>query len=322
MDTEYGKTLERKKLSLLFKQSSYFIGISCFIAVLVTFVSWNQADRHIMVGWLTSFLIISGSHYYLVHRFLNESENKDNAANPVWMKDFILCALLTGILWGLLGLFLLVSNPVVHSSLIIIFLGGMVALSIGIFAIVPVIFYVYTIPTLFPAIGWLLFQNNQVIQSIGFFLLTYLVFMSISVLKLNRLIIESLSAELSSRQQLDKLEKEKSDASLLNDTLENELKEIRRSDLQLKREKRKVEELAEKLLAMSTMDGLTGIANRRHFDEFLAREWNRALRASSPLSLILCDIDYFKNYNDYYGHQEGDKCLQRIARLLEEHARR
>jgi len=67
---------------------------------------------------------------------------------------------------------------------------------------------------------------------------------------------------------------------------------------------------------LSFKDGLTDIANRRLFDQMLDREWNIAQRGHQPLSLILIDIDYFKKYNDDYGHQQGDDCLKRVAQAL------
>ncbi len=80
--------------------------------------------------------------------------------------------------------------------------------------------------------------------------------------------------------------------------------------------------LEKRLEHMSFMDGLTGIANRRRFDEVLLLEWKRAIRFGNPLSLILCDIDYFKRFNDAYGHQSGDECLQMVAKRLEEQVNR
>lgn len=71
-----------------------------------------------------------------------------------------------------------------------------------------------------------------------------------------------------------------------------------------------------KLRRQSDIDGLLGIANRRTFDETLAQEWARALRESSQLSLLMIDVDYFKNYNDTYGHQAGDRCLQQLAAAI------
>lgn len=67
------------------------------------------------------------------------------------------------------------------------------------------------------------------------------------------------------------------------------------------------------LHALSTTDGLTEIANRRRFNDFLESEWKRCLRAKTPVSLVMADIDYFKLYNDRYGHQKGDDVLKKIA---------
>ncbi len=81
-------------------------------------------------------------------------------------------------------------------------------------------------------------------------------------------------------------------------------------------------QMQEKLLQLSQADGLTGIANRRAFDEILAREWSRAIRHDEPLSLLLFDLDQFKGFNDEYGHLAGDECLKQTARLLKSAAAR
>ncbi|CAM2011039.1 diguanylate cyclase [Acanthopleuribacter pedis] len=72
----------------------------------------------------------------------------------------------------------------------------------------------------------------------------------------------------------------------------------------------------DRLLALSTHDALTGIANRRQFDISLGLEWRRALRAETSLCIIIGDIDYFKKYNDGYGHTAGDETLKRVAEIL------
>ena len=76
------------------------------------------------------------------------------------------------------------------------------------------------------------------------------------------------------------------------------------------------------LQRLSTIDGLTGIANRRLLDEILVREWRRCARMKKPLALIMVDIDYFKQYNDNYGHQLGDVCLKSVAAQMERSALR
>ena len=106
----------------------------------------------------------------------------------------------------------------------------------------------------------------------------------------------------------------------LLDTQTRLIEHLQRSEQQLEQ---KVQERTEalhlanrQLAALSMTDGLTGIANRRHFDEMLQAEWQRARRSGEPVSLALLDVDWFKSYNDHLGHQAGDECLRRIARIM------
>ncbi|MCZ8522135.1 PAS domain S-box protein [Paenibacillus mucilaginosus] len=90
-----------------------------------------------------------------------------------------------------------------------------------------------------------------------------------------------------------------------------------RDNTERKRVQAQLLEANERLKKLSALDGLTGIANRRSFDEGFEREWDRAAALSDQLSVILLDIDSFKAYNDTYGHQSGDACLRRVAVTLE-----
>jgi len=76
-------------------------------------------------------------------------------------------------------------------------------------------------------------------------------------------------------------------------------------------------EAKKELEVLTKTDSLTGIANRRHFTEYLDAEWKRAIRDKSSLSLIMIDIDHFKCFNDKYGHLSGDECLKKVARCLQ-----
>lgn len=78
----------------------------------------------------------------------------------------------------------------------------------------------------------------------------------------------------------------------------------------------RLKQMTDMLEAMAWMDGLTGIPNRRRFDQALENEWKRAQRNQTPLALIMADVDYFKAYNDCHGHGAGDVCLRQVATLL------
>jgi diguanylate cyclase (GGDEF)-like protein len=84
----------------------------------------------------------------------------------------------------------------------------------------------------------------------------------------------------------------------------------------------KLQTLNLQLAELSISDSLTGLANRRHFDEVLAEEWNRSLRQGYSMAVLMIDADYFKAYNDCYGHQAGDRCLQTIAATIKAHVHR
>lgn len=88
------------------------------------------------------------------------------------------------------------------------------------------------------------------------------------------------------------------------------------------RAEQEIKKVNEKLKMLSVIDGLTQIPNRRKFDEYLGTEWKRHYRDKDCISVILCDIDFFKLFNDNYGHQAGDECLQKVAKAINDCAHR
>ncbi len=96
--------------------------------------------------------------------------------------------------------------------------------------------------------------------------------------------------------------------------------ELQEKNLALQQAKLELEAANRELQRLASVDGLTKIANRRCFDKTLELEWRRMNREEQALSLILCDLDFFKLYNDHYGHQGGDKCLKQVAEILDSNA--
>jgi len=109
---------------------------------------------------------------------------------------------------------------------------------------------------------------------------------------------------------------------LLQQVVEERTRDLRTANVRLGELNHDLEEANRTLERLSKTDGLTGVANRRSFDERLDIEWRRAVRSGEPVALALLDVDHFKGYNDGYGHQAGDACLQRVAGALADAVRR
>ncbi len=104
--------------------------------------------------------------------------------------------------------------------------------------------------------------------------------------------------------------------------LEEKKAQAIRLELMVQERTRELEESNEKLQLLSSLDGLTQLHNRRYFDERLDKEVSRLQRLSSPISLLICDIDYFKKYNDSYGHLAGDDCIKIVANTIQQSCKR
>jgi diguanylate cyclase (GGDEF)-like protein len=105
----------------------------------------------------------------------------------------------------------------------------------------------------------------------------------------------------------------------VNEAIHSYLQEqkLQQQNLELQRLTQALKQANLELQRLVTIDGLTQLANRRHFDDYLSNEWRRMSRENQFLSLILCDVDFFKRYNDYYGHLSGDDCLKQIAQAIQ-----
>jgi diguanylate cyclase (GGDEF)-like protein len=124
----------------------------------------------------------------------------------------------------------------------------------------------------------------------------------------------------------DQNEKLTQDLLQLNQALESTVKKrtiaLETSKWQIEEKRRQLEEANSRLTLLSQIDPLTNIWNRRYFDERLNLAWNEALRSRCHLSLLFIDMDDFKPFNDKYGHQAGDECLQRVTRLIDQESKR
>ncbi len=320
MESKTNTLLARRKIEVLLNQAPVAMSAGVVAALISTVSFWHTSERNIVAGWFILYTLIFPVRYLLITRFnLTPISNRNYS---LALNSHLLFSTLAGLLWSALGIYLLSSLQAFDSFIILLMIGGLIAGAAATHSVILTAYFTFSVAVALPLIVFLFTSAEPGLNMFGLILGVFVIFLSFTAYRLNKLVGKSLSLQFDNLELLAELEKEKNQVNSLYKDLEIDLAKCKLAEEQLTREKEKAEQLAQSLLAISTLDGLTGIPNRRHFDSIIAREWNRASRTNTPLSLILCDIDHFKAYNDHYGHQKGDNVLVRIANLLQENARR
>lgn len=225
---------------------------------------------------------------------------------PAWLFYGLMFA--TGVLWGVAPVLIawLVDDVMMFTALL--FATGIAIAAFGSYGLNLGAVLAVTLPIALPSLVVVSRTGEPAYYAVGVALLLLYAHQFVVIAQSRRVLETQIRLRLENAILVEQLgsEAEKTSAEL-----------DRR--IELERQLRASKDRAEKL---SATDALTGIANRRYFDRRLSSEVSRAFRDRSRLSLVICDIDYFKQYNDLYGHQQGDECLKAFARVLESYCRR
>ena len=320
MTSDMQRKIKARRLDILYGQSYSNLFLSSLLAVSMTFVFRNHLSQASIIAWLIVFTSLTGLRLYRSQVFLN-SEN--TSSNPdYWFSWHLTGVIISGVIWGGFILLLAQSADTTYLSLATMCAAGLCAAAATAYSASLISFLVFAIPLLSPIGGFLVLSENPSTIVMGFFVFLFLITIIAISYQLNKSMTSSLGLQVEKEDLLAALEVEKQQVIDTNKILEKDIQEKIQIEAKLLYEKKSAEDISEELRALSTQDGLTGINNRRRFNEALYNEWYRAVRLSTPLALIICDIDKFKEYNDTYGHLAGDKCLTRIAHLIEDSARR
>ncbi|MBA3581606.1 MAG: GGDEF domain-containing protein [Gammaproteobacteria bacterium] len=280
-----------EQIKLLIAQSPTSIAMNFLLVSFVVIIFSDSLPPLFALGWWFMQALLFAVHYGTYIAFRRMSPVKINYAR--WHRLLLVGAVIGGLSWGLGVTYIIdVTLQETHIFLIILLIS---LASAGITLAVRLeMYYLFQISVLLPAIIWLLSHQNITNIILGVFLMIYTVAMWLFAYQMHRTLTRSF------RLQLE------------NQGLANSL---RHSNARL-------QVLNEELTQLSATDSLTGVANRRYFEERLAYEFSRAMRDHTPLSVMMIDADYFKNYNDSLGHVAGDECLQRLALCVRDSLKR
>lgn len=275
-----------EQIKVLYERAPTVIPINVIIACILSVILAGIVPPAEIFTWLGLMVFISLVRFIHVKYVLHQMRFSEY---PQRLHiEFLISSLATSILW--MSVFIMFYNRIPSEYLIFIIfaLGGMAVGAVASMASSPWVFFAYVTPmVLTPMIPFSL-RGDPLGFAMASMMLIYFVSISTTYYRSYLLIRDSIGL------QLDK------DALIQHLKISNQHLEMAN----------------EKIITLSHTDELTQVANRRYLDITLNKEWGRAVRSSLPISYIMADIDFFKAYNDTFGHQQGDECLQQIASTI------
>jgi len=252
--------------------------------LLLMWMLWDLVGHGTLLVWCSALAVTSAARAG-ANVFFRRRD--DDTAMLGWGRLYTLMAFLQGSVWAFAWLRFIPAGDPIQLVIATTWMMGLSASAVSAYSVNLVAMLAFFFPVVLPGTIHLFVIGGKLGVSLGMALSLYTIIVIRAVVPVNRSMIDSIR---------------------LNFELEAEIDERKKAE--------------QRLIEISKLDGLTGLANRNHFDTVLEEEFRRAKRAEYPISLILMDLDYFKAYNDTYGHPAGDTCLQRVSATIGRAAKR
>ena len=259
-----------------FRQLPISLIVNLAIGLILAAALWGAVPSRALLAWSALLIAVTGARFLTLRAF-RKTAPKSEADYAVWKKYFLAGACAAGVVWGMSGILLFHPSSFPHQVVLAFVLGGMVAGAVPLLSSVRHAYWCFAIPIMVPISIRMMLVGDRIHLIMGLMMAIFGLAMLATSVQVRRLF---------------------------------------RDSERLRRELYSSIEVGQALEYMVRLDSLTGIPNRRLFEEELDKEWARARRDNEPLSLITADIDHFKEYNDHYGHPAGDLCLVEVAQTM------
>jgi diguanylate cyclase (GGDEF)-like protein len=274
-----------KCVELMYFQASNAYSSSIAAGTILGVLFWNRAPRVAILGWAACYGLMIVIRHQLGARFQASTRRHEDAQR--WLRYFAVVVGICGLLWGAYGAYLASHAETYQLAVVILALGALLSGAVTAYSVCMPVYLAFSIPAMLPIGVYLVLSAVPENRFLGVMVFSWMIFMFFSARRFRLFALESLGYQFENVHLV-----------------------------------RNLEALASQLKKLSSVDSLTNVANRRRFDEEFEAALDSAKREGVPLSLILCDIDFFKHYNDAYGHIQGDVCLRSIASQLDAVAQR
>ncbi len=278
-DIEINQWVYREKIKMLYGNFQQSWMLSLMVSALLAYLSTESGSFAIGVGWWLAFSFIILLRYLLVQKFCKSDIPLD--MYQTWCKRFFGLAMLSGIAWGVGGFIIGSELDQVGHVFVLLILIGVSGGSIPLLGMHLPTMLAFQVPTVVPYMVWVAFHLENKGAVLVFISILFMLSATFAMKRLGKNVFETLRMKYE---------------------MEHMAEQLKFSN--------------EKLEQLSLLDSLTQLNNRRYFDMQMDKEWKRAQRHQEVITLLMIDIDYFKLYNDHYGHSAGDKCLRTVASVL------
>jgi diguanylate cyclase (GGDEF)-like protein len=272
-----------EQVHLLFQQGSMIQLLGIVIAVVTAVLFWSVADHAALLMWLAGVVLVLLARLVINRRFLRTAGDDFDAAK--WEKIYSAGTFTSGVTWGILALFYEPGWPMHYQAMLFIIFTGLIGASFNANASVFSAFPAFYLP-LVGFLTYAMLQHNEGHVKLALLFLLYVAAMHTSAVRFYNRLSQTLRLQHENKKLTEKL------------THSNE-----------------------HLVHLAEIDPLTQVFNRRYMDRFLNAEWKAHLQNAKALSVLFIDVDFFKQYNDTYGHGAGDRCLSSVAQTLKQNIR-
>lgn len=279
LDQQADQWVRREKIHILYGNFRLSWILSLLVSTVFAYLAIEQDNYAIGLGWWLVFAGVILLRLRLVVKFYRASIPLDEYER--WAHRYFVLALVSGICWGAGGLLIGPLLSPVDQVFILLILIGVSGGSIPMLGIHKQSLFAFVVPAVIPYMTWVAFSLTDKLALMLMILALYMISIIVAIARMD----ENMTTSLLMKYELEERTEKLQDAN-------------------------------EKLEHLTLVDSLTQLYNRRFFERQMDKEWKKCHRESKRLAMLVIDIDYFKAFNDNYGHAAGDECLKKVASIL------